>query len=83
MGEEHQALTILLRINQQEPKEASIHINLGKIYKKLGKKGEALHHFNIALDLDPKDINQVKSMIDRIHQSEEMNDEGDDLIEFR
>lgn len=49
------------------PKEAPIHINIGKIYKKLGKLDEALKFFTRALDLDPKDINQVKSMIDRIH----------------
>jgi len=47
----------------------------------MGKHREALAYFNKALDLDPKDINQVKSMIDRIHQQQEMADEGDD--EFR
>jgi hypothetical protein len=49
----------------------------------LGKKNEALKYFTTALDLDPKDINQVKGMIDRIHNSQSnMNDEGDDA-EFR
>ena len=57
-------------------------MSIGKIYKKMGKINEALKFFNGALDLDPKDINQVKSMIDRIHQSEDLNDEGDDG-EFR
>jgi hypothetical protein len=42
-----------------------------------------LRYFNIALDLDPKDINHVKSMIDRIHRSEEMNEDADEFIEFR
>lgn len=46
----------------------------------MGKINEALKFFNGALDLDPKDINQVKSMIDRIHQSEELNDDGDDRV---
>ena len=32
----------------------------------MGDIQEALKYFNAALDLDPKDINQVKSMIDRI-----------------
>ena len=47
----------------------------------MGQIQEALKYFNGALDLDPKDINQVKSMIDRINQSEEINDEED--VEFR
>jgi anaphase-promoting complex subunit 3 len=39
------------------PKEAPIHVNIGKIYKKLGKIDEAMKYFTRALDLDPKDIN--------------------------
>ena len=65
-------------LNQNLPKEAPVYVSIGKIYKKMGKINEALKFFNGALDLDPKDINQVKSMIDRIHQSEELNDDGDD-----
>jgi len=68
MQRDQEALDLLLALNQEVPKEAPIHINIGKIYKKLGKYREALSYFNKALDLDPKDINQVKSMIDRIHQ---------------
>lgn len=48
------------------PKEAPIYINIGKIYKKFGNIKEALENFNIALDLDPKDINQVKNLIKNI-----------------
>ena len=33
----------------------------------MGKIDEAMKYFQRALDLDPKDINQVKGMIDRIH----------------
>ena len=44
-----------------------MYVSIGQIYKKMGKINEALRYFNGALDLDPKDINQVKSMIDRIH----------------
>jgi len=39
------------------PKEAPIHILIGKIYKKLGDVTKALQFFNKALDLDPKDTN--------------------------
>ena len=76
---DQEALDLLLQLNRSVPKEAPIHINIGQIYKKLGKLDEAMKYFQRALDLDPKDINQVKSMIERIHQSQnEMNDEGED-----
>ena len=57
MQKEEEALKILLNLNQQVPKEAPIHVNIGKIYKKLGKIDEAMKYFTRALDLDPKDIN--------------------------
>lgn len=82
MQREEEALEILLQLNRMVPKEAPIHINIGKIYKKLGKLDLAMQYFTQALDLDPKDINQVKSMIDRIHDNQEVH-EADDDHEFR
>lgn len=67
MGKDQEALDILLSLNQLLAKEAPVYVSIGQIYKKMGKINEALRYFNGALDLDPKDINQVKSMIDRIH----------------
>ena len=37
MGRDEEALEILLNLNRMVPKEAPIHINIGKIYKKMGK----------------------------------------------
>jgi len=68
---------VLEELRQQVPKEAPIHILTGKIYKKLGQVEKALHHFNIALDLDPKDTNMVKSLIDKIHSSADINEDTD------
>ena len=53
---------------------------IGKIHKKLGRKDLALQAFNIALELDPKDTNMVKSSIDKLDQSMEVSDEGDLVI---
>lgn len=66
MNKDLEALNLLQELKQQLPKEAPIYINIGKIFKKLGKIKEALENFNIALDLDPKDINQVKNLIKNI-----------------
>ena len=48
------------------PKEAPVQIMIGKIYKVLGKKDLALRAFKKALDLDQKDTNMVKSLIDKL-----------------
>ena len=50
---------------------------IGKIYKLIGKKDLALRAFNKALDLDPKDTNMVKSLIDKLDQNADMADESD------
>ena len=59
------------------PKEAPIHIMIGKICKKTGNIDKALQHFNLALDLDPKDTNMVKSLIDKIHTNADLNEDTD------
>lgn len=40
---------------------------IGKIFRRKGQIDKALQHFTKALDLDPKDTNMVKSLIDKIH----------------
>ena len=48
------------------PRETPVHIMIGKCHKILNNKESALRSFNRALDLDPKDTNMVKSLIDKI-----------------
>ena len=43
----------------------------------MGDVDKALQHFNKALDLDPKDSNMVKNLIDKIHSNTETNDDAD------
>lgn len=54
-----------------------MHVLTGKIYKKLENPQMALRHFNLALELDPKDANMVKSMIDKIGSKAEFNEDAD------
>jgi len=58
---------ILLDLNEKIPKEAAIHILIGKIYKIKKDYTKALSHFNIAIDLDPKDSNLAKSLIEKLY----------------
>jgi tetratricopeptide (TPR) repeat protein len=73
----HEALKVLENLSINVPREAPIHIMIGKINKKLGDKDKALSHFNIAMDLDPKDSNMVKSLIDKIDKDNDFNDDSD------
>jgi tetratricopeptide (TPR) repeat protein len=57
---------------------------IGKIFRRKGMIDKALQHFTKALDLDPKDTNMVKSLIDKIHQTGsgmggDLNDEDADI----
>eukprot|EP00347_Sterkiella_histriomuscorum_P021758 403332866 len=62
-----EALQVLLELLKNCPREAPIHVVIGRLYRKMGNIEEALKYFTKALDLDPKDTNMVKSLIDKIH----------------
>ena len=67
---EDEALTILLELNEKRPKEAPIHILIGRIYKIKKDFNKALCHFNAAIDIDPKDSNLAKSLIENLYDHE-------------
>ena len=54
MGEYGLALNELLILKDMAPDEANVHFHLGKIYKQQKRKAEAIKHFTIAHNLDPK-----------------------------
>lgn len=64
-----EALDELKQVRCLAPKEASVHFQLGKVYMKLQKDRKALHHFNIAMDLnrDSKDYHTIKTHIEKLH----------------
>ena len=72
-----EALKVLQDLTYLAPKEAPVHIMIGKAQRKLGQKDLALKSFHKALDLDPKDTNMVKSLIDKIDSNIEMSDEAE------
>lgn len=81
LDKQEEALQVLLELQNQVPKEAPIHVMIGKIYRRKGQIDKALQHFTKALDLDPKDTNMVKSLIDKIHQAggQDFNDDDADI----
>ncbi|EAR84490.2 tetratricopeptide repeat protein (macronuclear) [Tetrahymena thermophila SB210] len=71
------ALKELQELNLMMPKEAPIPMLMGKVYKKLNKTDLALKYFTDALDLENKDTQRIKALIESLHQ--ENQDFGEDL----
>lgn len=69
------SLRELEKLKLMMPKEAPIPILMGKIYKKLNKVEKALHYFTLALDLEPKDNQRIKSLIDSLQNNNEFNED--------
>ena len=65
-GKNEEALKILKDLEENMPKEAPIYISIGKIYKNKKEYKKALDYFNKAIDLDPKDSNLAKTLIERL-----------------
>lgn len=54
LQELHAALEDLKICKDIAPDEANVHFWLGRVYKALRQKSDAIKHFTIALNLDPK-----------------------------
>ena len=54
LGQPERALVELGVLKDITPDDANVHFSLGGVYKRLGRKGDAIRHFTMALNLDPK-----------------------------
>jgi Flp pilus assembly protein TadD len=63
-----EALEELLLVEQFAPKEPPVHAMLGQIYQRMGRTQEALLHLNVAMDLDPKESNAIKAIMDNFDE---------------
>ena len=59
------------------PKEAPIPQLMGKIYKIMNRVDEAHRYLSIALELDSKDAQRIKGMIESLHSNNEFNEDND------
>lgn len=73
LGAPGEALKDLEHLKDSAPDDANVHFMLGKTYKKLGQRANAIRHFTIALNLDPKAQNWIKEAM------ESLDDNVDDL----
>ncbi|KAL4935139.1 protein bima [Aspergillus oleicola] len=64
------ALTELKVLKDMAPDEANVHYLLGKLYKMLHDKGNAIKHFTTALNLDPKAAQYIKDAMEALDEDE-------------
>lgn len=62
-----EALEELKLVQARAPREAPVCMLMGRVCKRLGRVDEAVRYFDYARDLDPKDANQVKRALDKLH----------------
>lgn len=77
------ALVELKVLNDIAPDEANVHFLLGKLYKGLKRKGEAIRHFTTALNLDPKVcflFYFMSTLLVRCMEMDRMSDVREDLL---
>jgi len=56
------ALDELKQLRDMAPDESNVHFMLGRVYKQLGNKSEALRHYTIAMNLDPKVSSKISTI---------------------
>lgn len=71
------ALAELEQLRIMNPKEAPIPQLMGKIYKMMNKIDKAHHFLSIALELDSKDAQRIKGMMESLHSNNEFNEDND------
>lgn len=65
-----EALSEILRLLEDEKKESLIFVLLGDVYKAMERKTEAHNAYLQANNLDPKNGQKIKAMIESLNQSE-------------
>ncbi|KAI9822991.1 MAG: anaphase-promoting complex subunit cdc27 [Thelocarpon impressellum] len=76
LQEPHLALAELRVLKDTAPDDANVHFLLGKLYKMLRQRANAIKHFTIALNLDPKAGQFIKDAIESLEE----DDEGDEAV---
>jgi len=64
IGSADEALNQLLVIKDSAPEDPNLHFYLGLTYKRLRLKTDAIRHFTISLNLDPKAQSHIKEAME-------------------
>ncbi|KAK2762596.1 anaphase-promoting complex subunit cdc27 [Arachnomyces sp. PD_36] len=71
------ALVELKILKDIAPDEANVHYLLGKLYKMLHDKANAIKHFTTALNLDPKAAQYIKDAMESLDAHDDEDDDED------
>lgn len=70
LGMAEDSLQELLFLKDIAPDDANVHYSLGKCYKSLHDRPNAIRHFTIAMNLDPKSHAVIKEALESIDADE-------------
>jgi anaphase-promoting complex subunit 3 len=74
-----EATGVLENLVEETPRDPSVHYLLGRVYKRQGLIEKALISLNTALDLDNKNSQYIRSIIEKIDTPEDPNEEVTEL----
>ena len=73
MGDYGNALCELEQLINLSPKESQLYIMIGNVYKRLGNSQKALQYYMSAQDLENKESQRVKNLIDALTSNNQFN----------
>lgn len=73
-----EALKDLLFLKDAAPDDPNIHFLLGRCYKKLHDRANAIRHLTIAMNLDPKSHNIIKEVMENVDEEDDDYDSADE-----
>ncbi|KAJ9613913.1 anaphase-promoting complex subunit cdc27 [Cladophialophora chaetospira] len=79
LGRPQEALTELEILRDVVPDEANVWFLMGRLYKILKQKGNAVKAFTMALNLDPKAAQYIKDAMESLDDDEDEFDEDEDM----
>jgi len=71
IGASEESLTELVILKDAAPDDPNIHFLLGRCYKKLHDRANAIKHLTIAMNLDPKSHGVIKEVMESIDQEDD------------
>lgn len=71
LGAPEESLKELLWLKDRAPDDPNVHFLLGRCYKKLRDRANAIRHLTIAMNLDPKSHGVIKEVMESIDQDDD------------
>jgi anaphase-promoting complex subunit 3 len=71
LGAADESLTELVILKDSAADDPNIHFLLGRCYKKLRDRANAIKHLTIAMNLDPKSHGVIKEVMESIDQEDD------------